>query len=121
VIVEPDFTEMQNKLARATQAVRDARESLNKAFCEIHDDATLRNIDQFTAREACTVLAALRLFQVFQCHGGRLPSEIKSFLGRSSSGAVTRLTDLEHFETEAPLSVTELDDLCERIEVDFSR
>ncbi|MCU1275918.1 MAG: hypothetical protein JWO48_3349 [Bryobacterales bacterium] len=120
-MAERDFTAVQNKLARAAQAVRDARESVNTAIREIGDDAMLRDIDQFSTREACTVLAALRLFQVIQCDGGELPFGNLSFLGQSSSSAVTRLTDLEHFETETPLSVTELDDLCERIEVDFNR
>ena len=120
-MAERDFTVVKNKLGRAAQAIRDARESVNTAIREIDDDAMLRDIDQFSAREACTVLAALRLFQVIQCDGGELPSKIKSFLSQSSSSAVTRLTDLEHFETESPLSGTELDDLCERIEVDFNR
>lgn len=112
----------QSKLAKAVQAVRYARESLNTAIREIGNDGTiLRDIDQFTAREACTVLAALRLFQVIQQQGGGLPSEIESFLSRSNSRAVTRLTDMEHFETETPLGVKELDYLCERIDVDFNR
>jgi hypothetical protein len=120
--VERDFTTVSNRLAKATRAVRDARESLNSATREISGrDAALRDIDQFTAREACSVLAALRLVQVIQCQGGGLPAEIERFLSRSSPSAVARLSEMEHFETEAPLSVTELDDLCERIEVDFSR
>jgi hypothetical protein len=117
-----DFRATQNRLARAARAVRDARESLHSAILEIGDqDATLRDIDQFTAREGCTVLAALRLLQVIQFQGGELPAEIKSFLSGSTLSTVIQLTDMEHFETEKPLSVTELDDLCERIEVDFNR
>ena len=117
-----DFSATRNRLARAARAVRDARESLNSAIIELcDDDATLRDIDQFTAREACTVLAALRLLQVIQFQGGELPSEIKSFLSGSTLSAVKQLTDMEQFETEVPLSVTEIDDLCERIEVDFKR
>jgi hypothetical protein len=120
--VERNSTTVQNKLARAAKAIGEARESLNTAVREIGDPgATSRDIDEFTAREACSVLAALRLLQVIQCQGGELPSEIKGFLSRSSSSEVARLSDMEHFETEAPLSATELDDLCERIEVDFSR
>jgi hypothetical protein len=120
--VERDFTTVSNSLAKATQAVRHARASLNTATREISGrSAALRDIDQFTAREACSVLAALRLLQVIQCQGGGLPAEIKRFLSRSGPGAVARLSDMEHFETEAPLGVTELDDLCERIEVDFNR
>src|ERR1035437_9254885 len=99
--VEPDFKTVPNKLARAAHAVRDARESLNMAIRD--HGVTLRDIDQFTAREACSVLAALRLFQVIQCQGGGLPSEISGFLSRSGSRAVARLSDMEHFETEAPL------------------
>jgi hypothetical protein len=113
---------VSNRLAKATQAVRDARESLNSATREISGHgAALQDIDQFTAPEACSVLAALRLLQVIQCQGGGLPSEIERSLSRSSASAVVRLSDMEHFETEAPLTVTELDDLCERIEVDFNR
>lgn len=120
--VERNFGTVPNRLAKATQAVRDARESLNSATREISGHgATLRDIDHFTAREACSVLAALRLLQVIQCQGGGLPTEIKRFLSRSSPSAVARLSDMEHFETEAPLTVTELDDLCERTEVDFNR
>jgi hypothetical protein len=90
---------------------------LNAAIRAGHDDLTpVRDIDQFTAREACTVLAALRLFQVIERLGGELPSETRGFL----SGG-TRIADMEHFETEAPLSITELDALCERIAVDFTR
>ncbi len=120
--MEQDMAMVQNRFAKAVQAVRDARESLNSAIREIADDGTIvREIDQFTAREACSVLAALRLLQIIQDKGGVLPSEIKAVFSRSSPGAVTRLADMEHFETEAPLSVMELEDLCERIDVDFTR
>jgi hypothetical protein len=120
--VERDFTTAQNKLARAAKAVQDARQSLNTVILGTCDhDAIVRDIDQFTAREACTVLAALRLFQAIQCQGGWVPPEIQSFFVGSTSIEVTRLRDLEHFETEAPLNTAELDDLCERIAVDFSR
>src|ERR1039457_6481564 len=65
--VERDFTTVSSRLAKATRAVRDARKSLNSATREISGrGAALRDIDQFTAREACSVLAALRLVQVIQ-------------------------------------------------------
>jgi hypothetical protein len=119
---EQDLTNVENDLVRARRAVRRARVSLNKSIREMdRDTATLRDIDQFTAREACTVLAALRVLQVIQRGGGALPMEVKSFLSRSGLDDATRITDMEHFETEAPLSVKELDDLCERIDVDFNR
>jgi hypothetical protein len=108
---------VRNKLTSAAQALRDAGELLNAAIRDGPDDLTpVRDINQLTAREACTVLAALRLFQVIQRLGGELPSETRGFL---SDGI--RVADMEHFESEVPLSITELDALCERIAVDFTR
>jgi hypothetical protein len=113
---------VENNLTRARQAVRSAQDSLNIAIREVGGESlVLRDIDQFTAREACTVLAALRLLQVIQWQGGALPSEFRDIPSHSGPGAATRLTDMEHFETEVPLSPAELDDLCERIDVDFNR
>jgi hypothetical protein len=120
--VERDFTSLENDLAMAGQAVRNARLALNKEIRERSGgDAIYRDIDQFTAREACTVLAALRLVQTIQLQGGALPAEIRSSFNTSRKGPEARLTDMEHFETEAPLGVEELEDLCERIDVDFNR
>jgi hypothetical protein len=117
-----DIMKVQDKLARTTQAILEARGSLiaTSRTSRGHGEV-LRDIDQFTAREACTVLAALRELQAIQWQGGRLPAEMGEGLSRCASGAVTRLAEMEHFETEAPLNVTELDHLCERIDVDFNR
>jgi hypothetical protein len=117
---ERDLTIVRNKLARASQAILEARGSLASRESRGPGDI-LRDIDQFTAREACTVLAALRVLQVIQGQDGCLPAEIGEGLSRCTSGAMTRLAEMDHFETEAPLNVTELDYLCERIAVDFSR
>ena len=63
-------------------------------------------IDQFSAREACTVLAALRMLQ-----------QICAIGGRTSSGLA--IDEMEHFEDTTPLSVDEIDALCERIAINW--
>jgi hypothetical protein len=121
-MVKRDFGRVRNKLAKAAQAILEVRGSLVTTGPEGQGhDEIIRDIDQFTAREACTVLAALRVLQVIQGHDGRVPAEIGEVLSGCSSGTMTRLAEMDHFETEAPLNVTELDYLCERIAVDFGR
>ncbi|HLJ90640.1 MAG TPA: hypothetical protein VKZ53_27780 [Candidatus Angelobacter sp.] len=59
----------------------------------------------FTYQEACTILAALR---VFQAH------ELTDFL---PNDPFTRIRNMEHFDDCAPLTDEEIDELCDRIEI----
>jgi hypothetical protein len=67
-----------------------------------------RQINQLTAREACTVLAALRRLQ--------------TALYDDSTGSDEReeILAMDHFESEKPLANEEIDALCERINIDWT-
>jgi hypothetical protein len=66
----------------------------------------------FTAREACTVLASLRTFQIIRnCERPGFRKDV--------TFDATTICDMEHFENVEPLSVEEIDALCERITIDW--
>jgi len=69
-------------------------------------------IKAFTVREACTVLASLRTFQIIRnCERPGFRKDV--------TFDATTICDLEHFENVEPLSVEEIDELCERITIDW--
>lgn len=74
-----------------------------------------RDIDQFSAREACTVLASLRLFQQFRASGEAIPPVIGHPADPYFFTAAGTIEELEHFEDVPPLSDSEIDVLAERI------
>jgi 3-deoxy-D-arabino-heptulosonate 7-phosphate (DAHP) synthase class II len=68
---------------------------------------TKRLICNFTFREFCTVLAALRVFQRVREAGGTIPG--------GGPCEEDTLDELEHFEDADPLTDRQIDNLCERI------
>jgi len=66
----------------------------------------------FTAREACTVLAALRCFQGILLHA-------KPGLKKDVTFDASDISSMTHFESCEPLSVDDIDGLCERITIDL--
>lgn len=77
-------------------------------------------VDQFSAREACTVLAALRVFQQVRAAGGKIPAEPTHAVDPYHATCASTIGDLEHFENEPPLSDSEIDELADRIAVNWS-
>jgi hypothetical protein len=67
----------------------------------------------FTAREACTVLAALRCFQ--EIVAAAKPGFNKDVIFNASA-----VIAMEHFEDAEPLTLDEIDSLCERINVEWT-
>lgn len=87
--------ESDDAVEALSTAVRMAREILALQASPKQD------IDQFTARESCTVLAALRYWQ----RTVEEPAEASP----------------DHFEDVEPLNDEEIDDLCERITLDWTK
>ena len=73
-------------------------------------------IDQFSAQEACTVLAALRVFQQMRAAGGRLAPDQTRTQPYCFAGGAT-IDELEHFEDATQLSDAEIDALADRIAI----
>ena len=78
---------------------------------------TSRVIDQFSAREACTVLAALRVFQQLRATGGALPPDAICAEQPHRFTLVSTINQLEHFEDATQLSDPEIDALADRIAI----
>jgi len=72
-------------------------------------------IDQFSAQEACTVLAALRVFQQIRATGGRIPPDLARSDDPYHATAARTIKDLEHFADATQLSDSEIDALADRI------
>jgi hypothetical protein len=77
----------------------------------------IRDIDQLSAREACTVLAALRVFQQLRAAGGNIPRVQNHPTDAYFFTAASTIAELEHFEDVDPLSDSQIDELAERIRV----
>jgi hypothetical protein len=73
-------------------------------------------IDLFSAREACTVLAAMRVFQQVRAAGGKIPSDTHGAEPYHFTVAGT-IGELEHFEDATQLSDSEIDALADRIAI----
>lgn len=82
---------------------------------ELRDSISV--IDQFSAREACSVLAALRVFQQVRAAGGTIPPHTAHADDPYCFTCSRTINELEHFEDSPPLSDSEIDELAERIAV----
>ena len=80
------------------------------------EDASLV-IDQFSAREACAVLAALRVFQQVRAAGGTIPPDLTNAVEPYPFTIVSTIEELEHFEDAVQLSDLEIDALADRIAI----
>jgi hypothetical protein len=76
-------------------------------------------IDVFSTREACTVLAAMRVFQQVRAAGGKIPSDIAHRAEPHHFTAVGTIGELEHFEDATQLSDSEIDALADRIAINW--
>ena len=74
-------------------------------------------IDQFSAQEACTVLAALRVFQQVCAAGGSIPPDLAHAIDPYYASGASTVEDLEHFDNAAQLSNSEIDALADRIAI----
>jgi len=72
-------------------------------------------IDQFSAQEACTVLAALRVFQQVRAAGGRIPPDLARSDDPYHATVARTIEDLEHFDDVTQLSDSEIDGLAVRM------
>jgi hypothetical protein len=76
-------------------------------------------IDQLSAREACAVLAALRVFQQVRAAGGKIPPDLAHPVEPYRFTIERTIEELEHFEDVTQLSDSEIDALAERIAVEW--
>lgn len=76
-------------------------------------------IDQFSAREACAVLAAMRVFQQVRAAGGKIPIDTTHAVEPHHFTAASTIEELEHFEDVTQLSDAEIDALADRILINW--
>jgi hypothetical protein len=73
--------------------------------------------NQFSAREACAVLAALRVFQQFRAAGGTIPPDLTNAVEPYPFTIAGTIEELDHFENAVQLSDLEIDALADRIAI----